>query len=350
MAFRGGNYQRAGEPPELIAQALKDAQHRSGLRVPPSSSNDSMYGATGEWTVNGESEVVKLPPFKFSIRNSHYGLDVTVREIDMPIFSAAGSLFAYASGYREAFRREAEAIVGGDNYNRMERGLNRITQYSQQWEAFKKDVEHIGNSFNVDTSDMQSDYFNSRFTLHVKVSPEIEAKSHAKSARIVDALEAAFPGTWAGLVARAADEEAQEAGHPADPDWSSTRERGELARAIQRATEAVSSGTLRIPFDASRRGWSKRRTRTGRGEYYSRQKKLKAGMLTGYVGEAGTPLGNTPADTIAPGDHEWMVQKSTGGRGGRYTSSEIIARGVAPDVESGIGEAERAMGISEGST
>lgn len=357
MAFKGGNFDSShpgkAEVAARIAAAIKQAQKPAGLVVPPSTINDSMYGATGEWHVLGGPELVRLPPFKFSLSREGGGtptIRVTVKDVDIPVYSTAGSLHRFASSYRsDVYTQPAQEALGGwDMWQRLERLGGSFTP---EWKKLKADITTIIGSFNYDKSDMQSDYFDTGFYHDVRPHPAIQAKSYATCEKILDALEVAFPERWPGLVVRAAEEEADAAAHPDDPAWRSTKARTELARDIHRALDAVRTGSLAVPFNPKRRGWSQHYAYKGKPGYLIQQKKLKTGLLVGYVGEAGKWLTEGASAhagrSIGSSEHEWAVMKKTGGRGGTYRETTRIGQGLAPSLEDAIRAAEAAMGIEE---
>lgn len=351
MASRGGNralVSSSADVAGLIEAAVKTAQRPTGLVVPPASINDSMYGASGEWRLHGGPETVHLPPFKFTIRQGRGGgtrsLQLVVRDVSFPIYSTAGALHRHALSYRATYHNAANEILGRDNYMRIDRVGD---SFSTQWKRVKSDIETIAGSYNYDKSDLQTDYFDTGFYFDVKPASDLQAKSYATCDRILSALEVAFPERWARIVAVAAEEEASAVNRPE----ASTRFRGELDRDIRRALDGVRDGDLSIPFDPKRRGWNTWHSRQGQAEYFGRQKKLKVGMLMGYVGiEPGTWVSSEKrhaGEEIGPSDHEWFVVKLTGGRGGRYRDAANMGRGLASSLESAVRRAEKAMGIEE---
>lgn len=348
MASRGGKRELvtdSGAVPDLIAADIKAAQRPAGIMVPPSSYNDSMYGATGEWRVDERGPtLVQLPAFKFSIRKDSgrgtRSLTLTVKDIDsrVKIFSTAGVLHAHAMSYRSDYYRVANELVHRSD---------RVSAYSQDWERLKRGIETIAAAFNYDKSDIQTDYFDVGFYFDVRLDPALASGNQALAERTISALEVAFADTWEKMVAEAANEQALETSyaenHPGEKVQTTRRDLLEMS--ARRALEAVKAGTYKIPFNAGRRGWAQMHSRKGLIEYYRREKKLKAGMLMAYVGaEPGVPvLKESPG--IGPTEHEWFVTKLTGGRGGKYTSQELVVRGVADSIEDGVNAAEAAMGF-----
>lgn len=350
---------------DLIASDVKAAQRPGGVTVPPSSYNDSQYGATGPWRVDERGPVtVKLPAFKFTIKKDGGRgtgeLTLTVRDPDIRVFSTAGVLHAHALSYRSEYYKVTDEIV-----HRVE----RVSAFSAEWVKLVDDIETIAGAFNYDKSDSQSDYFNVGFYFEVRLDPALAAGNQAKAERTISALEVAFPDTWERMLAEAANEQGLEASvkkqyaeqdrYPADSflrlpsidrhEVGSVR-RDLLEMTARRALEAVAAGAFRVPFNAGRRGWGSYHTRKGHVAYFRRDRKLKPGLLAGYVGaEPGVWIsaasGGGPSGALGPTDHEWIVQKRTGGRGGRYTATEIVERGVADSVEAAVQAAEAAMGF-----
>ena len=182
---------------------------------------------------------------------------------------------------------------------------DRDARYTQQGASVLGWLNTAMNAYHRDDSHIEVDHFDCNFYGSVDMAGE--SAVCARVTRDVELLKLAHPDRWESIVENGGDS---------------------LQAEVARVRQAESEGILSIPFDPKRCGFWPARD----GSFRADRKAKPSGL---YKAKVMPEVENAV---------RWEVKHLTGGRGGIYRQSAVIASGFAISLESGIDEATRAMG------